>query len=185
MPTSLTHAVAGAAIAGLFPPKAIPTRWLILGAACSVLPDLDILGFRFGIHYDDFLGHRGFSHSLAFAALLASTLVLSLKSGPEVRSRGLLWLYLFLATASHGVFDALTNGGLGVAFFAPFDNTRYFSPIRLIRVVPLELNYFSLARLFKIAATEFTFVWLPLGILAVAASRWYRRRESTRPKFAA
>jgi len=35
-----------------------------------------------------------------------------------------LFAYLFLATASHGVLDAMTNGGLGVAFFSPFDNRR-------------------------------------------------------------
>ena len=39
-------------------------------------------------------------------------------------------LYLFLSTASHGVLDALTDGGLGVAFFSPFDQTRYFFPFR-------------------------------------------------------
>jgi len=38
---------------------------------CSVIPDLDAIGFRFGIHYGDFWGHRGFTHSLIFAALLA------------------------------------------------------------------------------------------------------------------
>src|SRR5215831_7502105 len=47
-----------------------------------------------------------------------------------------LFAYLFLATASHGVLDAMTNGGLGVAFFSPFDTTRYFLPWRPIRVSP-------------------------------------------------
>jgi inner membrane protein len=28
--------------------------------------------------------------------------------------------------ASHGVLDALTNGGHGIAFFSPFLNERYF-----------------------------------------------------------
>jgi hypothetical protein len=35
---------------------------------------------------------------------------------------------LFLATAGHGLLDAMTNGGLGLAFFSPFDNHRYFLP---------------------------------------------------------
>jgi hypothetical protein len=39
--------------------------------ACSTIPDLDVMGFRFGIHHGDFWGHRGFTHSLAFAAVLA------------------------------------------------------------------------------------------------------------------
>jgi len=42
------------------------------GVACSVMPDLDVIGFRFGIRYGDFWGHRGFTHSLLFAALLAT-----------------------------------------------------------------------------------------------------------------
>jgi hypothetical protein len=36
-------------------------------------------------------------------------------------SRLSVWTYFFLAAASHGLLDAMTDGGLGVAFFAPFD----------------------------------------------------------------
>ena len=32
-----------------------------------MLPDLDVIGFFFGVRYDDMLGHRGITHSLAFA----------------------------------------------------------------------------------------------------------------------
>ena len=45
--------------------------------------------------------------------------------------------------ASHGVLDALTDGGPGVAFLAPFDDTRYFFPWRPIRVSPLWRGFFS------------------------------------------
>ncbi len=38
---------------------------------------------------------------------------------------------------SHGVLDAMTTGGEGVAFFAPFDNSRYFLPWREIKVSPI------------------------------------------------
>jgi inner membrane protein len=44
-------------------------------------------------------------------------------------------LCIAVATASHGILDAFTNGGLGVAFFAPFDKTRYFFP-----VTPMKLR---------------------------------------------
>jgi hypothetical protein len=37
-----------------------------------------------------------------------------------------LFAYLFFAAASHGVLDAITNGGLGVAFFSPFDKHSLF-----------------------------------------------------------
>jgi inner membrane protein len=40
------------------------------------------------------------------------------------------------------VLDAMTNGGLGVAFFAPFDTTRYFFPWRPITVSPIGVGSF-------------------------------------------
>ena len=53
-----------------------------------------------------------------------------------------LWLSLFMATASHGVLDAMTDGGSGVAFLAPFDDTRYFLPWRPIPVSPIGVSRF-------------------------------------------
>ena len=52
------------------------------------------------------------------------------------RGHSFMKLAIFFAaiTASHGLFDAMTNGGLGVAFFAPLDNARYFLPWRPIPV---------------------------------------------------
>ncbi len=85
-----------------------------------MLPDIDVLGFRFGIPYGDPLDHRGVTHSLTFAAVLAGAIVLAgYRRGLPGLGPLRLWSYLFLATASHGLLDALTDGGLGVAFFAP------------------------------------------------------------------
>lgn len=50
--------------------------------------------------------------------------------------------YLFSATASPGVLDAMTNGGLGFAFFTPFDNRRYFSPFRPVAVSSFSVEAF-------------------------------------------
>jgi hypothetical protein len=56
--------------------------------------------------------------SLVFAALLATaTLILSFPRGASGFSRLSLWSYFFLSTASHGLLDAMTDGGLGIAFF--------------------------------------------------------------------
>jgi inner membrane protein len=85
---------------------------------------------------------------------------------PGLRRPSLL-SYLFLATASHGVLDAMTNGGLGVAFFSPFDNSRYFLPWRPIRVSPLSFGRFFTARGYLIFQNELLWIWLPAGLFAL------------------
>jgi inner membrane protein len=81
--------------------------------------------------------------------------------------RAWLWLYFFLATASHGFLDAVTNGGLGVAFFSPFDNTRYFLPWHPIAVSPISLTRFFSGRGTAVLQSEFIWIWIPVGLLAV------------------
>lgn len=78
MPTVITHAIVGAALAPLAR-NDVPKRRLALGLALvAMLPDADVLSFAAGIPYPHPLGHRGLSHSLAFAAvvgLIAPSLV--------------------------------------------------------------------------------------------------------------
>src|SRR5438105_549717 len=63
MATIFSHAVAAASLGTAFPqPK--PARFWIYGMACSMVPDVDVIGFRFGIRYGDMLGHRGLTHSI-------------------------------------------------------------------------------------------------------------------------
>src|SRR4051812_5467348 len=117
MPTIVSHAVAAAALAPAFPASAVPGRLILLGSACAMAPDCDVIGLHFGIRYGDLLGHRGLSHSLTFAACFSFLAWLAVF--PSVvggAQRAALWLYLLLATASHGILDAFTDGGLGVAF---------------------------------------------------------------------
>ena len=78
-------------------------------------------------------------------------------------------MYLFIATASHGLLDAMTDGGLGVAFFSPLDNSRYFLPWRPIRVSPIGITPFFTARGLAVLKSEFVWIWIPAGLLAVAA----------------
>lgn len=137
-------------------------------------PDLDVVGFWLGIPYEHMLGHRGLTHSLPFAAVLSGLVVMAGFSGPEwVRFRPQLLSYFFLATASHGVFDAMTAGGLGVAFFAPFEPTRYFFPFRPIPVFPLEvdglINVFLTASAYTHLAKECIWIGIPCLLLWLAA----------------
>ena len=70
MASPFSHAVAALSIGTCLYRPQTPKRVWMAGALCSILPDVDVIGFRFGIHYGDFWGHRGFTHSLCFAALL-------------------------------------------------------------------------------------------------------------------
>jgi len=142
----------------------MPRRLWLLGALCAAAPDLDVVAFSLGIPYDHLLGHRGLSHSLAFAALLGA-LVARLALAPGLRVRGAL--YLFLTTASHGLLDTFTDGGLGVALLAPFDATRWFAPFRPIRVSPIGVGAFF-TRGAAVLANELATVWLPCALLAAA-----------------
>ena len=69
-----------------------------------------------------------------------------LRHGSPSASLPGIWSYLFLAAASHGLLDARTDGGLGVAFFSPFHQDRYFLPWRPIRVSSMGVSRFFTGR---------------------------------------
>jgi inner membrane protein len=153
-----------------------------LGALCALAPDLDaVVSFLFGIPYSHVLGHRGLSHSLFVAALLA-TLVTAVARRNLAESPGTakLWLFFFLATASHGFLDAMTNGGLGVAFFAPFSETRYFLPWRPILVSPISIHVFLGYRGLRVMWSELGWIWLPASLVFLAGLALHRRSTSRR-----
>ena len=171
MPTIFTHSIFALGASKLAIQEA-DKRLLITASLLASLPDGDAL-FMPWIAYGDVFGHRGFTHSLLFAlgvGLLVA--LLFVKMGWQAGRKFLLLIVLFaLATASHGFFDALTTGGLGVAFFAPFDNTRYFFPFRPIPVAPLSAAGLFTARGFNLLLWEFLLIWM----FAIGAIIWHRR----------
>ena len=184
MASAISHAVAALGLGTIFARPLIPKRVWIIGAVCSILPDFDVIGFRFGIRYGDFWGHRGFTHSMVFAAILATFVAFA---GFIPRTLGIgrmaLWIYFFVATASHGFLDAMTNGGLGVAFFSPFDNTRYFLPWRPIVVSPISVTRFFSDRGVAVLQSELLWIWIPAGLLAIlmfVLKNVLKRSEETR-----
>jgi inner membrane protein len=82
-------------------------------------------------------------------------------------------LYLFLAIASHGLLDALTDGGLGVAFFSPFDNSRYFFPTTPIHVSPIGAAFFSEYGI-RVLLNEMLWIWIPAAIV-LSLGLWLHR----------
>lgn len=179
MASAFSHAIVAVAMGRAIRNKELGWRELGLGAFCSVLPDLDVIGFPLGIQYGDLWGHRGMTHSVLFAALLAGILVtLWYRGKPAIAMAG-FYLYFFFCTASHGVLDALTNGGLGVAFFSPFDTTRYFFPIRPVLVSPIGITEFFSTYGIRILASEAIWIWLP-SLAAVVVLRTAQRLLSVK-----
>ncbi len=171
MPTIFTHAIVPLAIAAAAGRGRISPKLAIAGAAFAILPDADVIGFPLGIDYAHEWGHRGATHSLAFAALFAAATALIWK---EARSLG-AWVFLTLAMASHGLLDTLTSGGLGAALWWPFDNARIFAPYTPVRVSPIGADFFS-ARGVVTLVSELKWIWLPC--IAVALSGWIIRRKA-------
>lgn len=159
--------------------KKRPLRFWVLSIFCSVLPDADVIGFNFGIRYGSFFGHRGFFHSLTFAFLLSLIVVLLAFRKVRLFSKNwwLIWVFFFVASASHGVLDAFTNGGLGIALFSPFDTTRYFFPWRPLWVSPIGLvglfSFWGTA----VLVSEIVWIWVPLAVILVIAVTYRKIRK--------
>jgi inner membrane protein len=145
----------------------------VLTAACAMLPDADVIGFALGIRYGSMLGHRGLTHSVAFAVVTGVTVGLFASRKMQALSTGGLLLYFTLVTLSHPLLDMLTNGGLGVALFAPLSNERYFLPWRPIEVSPIGVRFFSGHGL-EVIVSEIVWVWLPSLFVLFAA--WIYRK---------
>ena len=137
---------------------------LLLGAALTIVPDLDVIGLRLGIPYGHMLGHRGLSHSIFFAAAFCALLIWVFYSRNNINKIS-LWLYLTASMISHGLFDGLTNGGLGVAYFSPISNQRYFLPWRPIEVSTLNINHFFEGQGLGVLKSEFLYLWPPAIVI--------------------
>ena len=173
MPTILTHAIVPLTIAGAAGPSRISPKLALAGAVLAMLPDADVIGFKFGVEYADTWGHRGATHAICFAVLVAGAISLVWK---EARSLA-AFLFLAFAMASHGLLDTLTDGGLGAALWWPFDDSRIFAPVTPIRVSPIGANFFS-SRGVQTLLSEIVWVWLPAAALAVLVLALRRARRA-------
>lgn len=175
MASAFSHIVAPLVVGGPFRNK-VGWRLLILGMILSVAPDADSIAFQFGIPYASPWGHRGFTHSIVFALICA--FVFSLMNGFFKSSRVTIFVFSFLSMVSHGLLDALTNGGLGVAFFWPMDSDRYFLPWRVIEVSPISVSRFFSDKGIAVLKSEFLYIWLPglgFALTIIVLKKWYQR----------
>lgn len=190
MPSIITHAAVPLALWCAADRGRIPPRLLAAGVIAAMLPDADVLAFALHIPYADAFGHRGASHSLLFAFVLAALAAVlaffgsrrswsaphssgsrrpwsAVSCQPRLASTLQAAVFVFVCAASHPLLDAMTSGGLGVALAWPWSEHRFFAPWRPIRVSPFAPQFFS-ARGMATLLSELRWVWLPLATAVVA-----------------
>jgi inner membrane protein len=183
MASLITHPVVPI-VASLVAGRAvIPVPLAILGISFSVLPDLDIIAFRLGIPYGSPFGHRGFSHSIVAALLLATAVVplaRALKAKPFV-----VFSFLLLSMLSHGILDAFTrNATNGVALFWPLSAERILFSFRPIEASPISVRRFMSERGLQVLWSEMVWVWIPLlaiGLVGLLIRRHMRANKQLQP----
>jgi inner membrane protein len=114
MATIFSHSIAALAFGKVFPWEGKRTTFWILTAVCAALPDIDVIGFRFGVHYSDMLGHRGLTHSLAFAFIVGCLVALIVFHDVKIFSTD-WWkiaIYFFIVTASTACLMRLQTADL-------------------------------------------------------------------------
>jgi inner membrane protein len=159
MPSIISHPAVAIAARMVGGRQWISNRLFAAAIIVSILPDADAIGFLLKIPYGNILGHRGFSHSIVFAVAIS---LLGMLAASRLRARRITaFLVLFISIISHGILDAMTNGGLGTAFFSPFSNQRFFFPWHPIQVAPLSIGRFIGRRGWQVLRSEFVWIWLP------------------------
>ncbi|MHC4660167.1 MAG: metal-dependent hydrolase [Planctomycetota bacterium] len=167
MASVITHAVTGLAAGKIVTGKEMPGRFWALSVICPLLPDIDGIGFMMGVPYGSFFGHRGFFHSPFFALLLGLAATAVFFDGVFSRKWWLLALYFSLITATHGVLDAMTDGGHGIAFLSPFTNARFFLPWRPLVVAPIGILEFFSGWGLTVMLYEMIYILIPAFFLLV------------------
>ena len=168
---SFGHVAVGMALgrigAGEAPARRLALSMLLM-SALAMLPDTDVIAFVLRIPYAAPWGHRGASHSLVLAALVALAVAAGTRAarGPVLK----VGLLAFVAVGSHGLLDAMTTGGLGAALLWPFTTARYFLPLRPIPVAPIGAGMLSARGLYVVGVELLLF--LPFWGYAL----WPRRR---------
>ena len=178
MASAFSHAVVASAVGSVgSPAERMPARYWVTLAVAGALPDLDVVVYPLGLNAPHMLGHRGITHSLAFAAVFAALVVRLVFRGAAWRPAWVrLWVVCFVAMASHGVLDAMTNGGQGIAFLAPFSDARWHFPWQPIRVSPIGVGAFLSIDGLRVLRNELVSVWLPSALIVLVA-RFVRRRS--------
>jgi len=177
MASAFGHACAALTIGKVYSGKKLPGFFWVLSIVCAIIPDADVIGFKFHVAYGSTFGHRGFTHSILFA-LMFGFIAAWIFTRMNSTAKNHLWkfvAYFFLVTLSHPLLDACTNGGLGVAFFSPFSNQRYFFPFHPIQVSPIKVDSFFSDWGLRVLLSEF--IWIGLPSMAVILLTYFLRKR--------
>lgn len=120
---SLTQIVLGASVGEAVLGKKVGNKAMLWGAVAATIPDLDVFFTNFFSPVDNLYVHRGFSHSILFAILIAPILgyFIHLIHRKKVKDVGVKsWMKLvFWSTVTHPLLDMFTNWG--TQLFWPFE----------------------------------------------------------------
>jgi inner membrane protein len=173
---SIGHVAVGMAMARAYLPAGTPTaklaKTMAVFGAISMLPDLDVVSFSLGIPYSHPWGHRGATHSICFALMFGAVVWLLLRGKDLPRARTTLFVTVLMIT--HGLLDALTDGGLGAELLWPFTTVRiFFEPFNRIPVAPIGTGMLS-ARGVSVVLTELL-LFSPFLLYALLPRTWLAR----------
>ena len=155
----------------------ISKKLFVVSCFLTLLPDADVIAFRFGIPYQSQWGHRGFTHSIAFALIVG--LLCTFFSRYFQNKKTTVFWWTFLSLLSHSFFDALTNGGLGVAVFWPITSERFFLPWQVVEVSPIGVRGFLSMRGVQVILSEIVWIWLPCVALSVGFRTFKKFSKTT------
>ncbi|AKL13313.1 TPA: metal-dependent hydrolase [Kluyvera intermedia] len=174
MPTIITHAAVPLCLGLGLGSKTIPPRLLLAGVALAMLPDADVLAFKFGVAYGNIFGHRGFTHSLLFAFVVP---ILVTWLGRRWLNASLMrcWVFLTVTLLSHSLLDSITSGGKGVGWLWPWSDERFLAPWQVIKAAPFALSRYMTPYGHQVIISELLWVWLP-GIVVMGVLWHWRRR---------
>ena len=149
----------------LLPHSVFSSKTLWVGILSAAHPDIDVIFYKIGLTFELF-SHRGITHSV-FYAFIWSILMIIIFHGIRAKHVLGLFLFYFVCTASHGVLDAMTTGGRGIMFWAPFSEVRIFFPWRPILVSPLGVSNFFSGWGWKVIVSESRYIGIPALIMYV------------------
>ena len=122
---SLTHIALGACVGELFFEKGFGKKAMLWGALAQSIPDIDFVSSLWMNTPESLLAHRGFTHSLVFAALIIPVFsMLANKIHKPHNITFLRWILFFTTSVLlHLFIDAFNNYGIG--WFEPFTDKRF------------------------------------------------------------